>query len=473
LTTSVLYPILYIYLGKTTSTLGAYNLGGINATGQIPSIGPFQLIDKDTPSSAYTHTSLETGDQWELIFSDEFNTAGRTFYEGDDPYWQAVDLHYWQTNNLEWYDPSRLTTKDGSLIVTLDKFENHNLNYQGGMMSTWNQFCYTGGYVEASVSLPGTSTVYGLWPAIWAMGNLGRAGYGGTLEGLWPYSYDSCDVGTLPNQTLNDEPEVALTQGDPDHGYILSYLPGQRLSSCTCPDDPTHPGPKRPNGSFIGRAAPEIDMFEASFQVDANTLKGEVSQSGQWAPFNPNYYFVNNSKTYQVYDEDTTWMNTYQGGVYQQATSGLTFTDQVGLIFDTGGTGCYSVYGFEYSPGVDGYITWVADGKKAWTVRGGAMAPNAEAGVGQRMVSEEPMYLIINLGLSENFGAIDSSFPQTCIELTDAEDPNKRSIGCDPVDRPTAKYISLYPEAYADPNITTFAEIPDAVLPKNRLVDTC
>ena len=35
------------------------------------------------------------------------------------------------------------------------------------------------------------------------MGNLGRAGYGGTLDGLWPYSYDTCDVGTLANQTLN------------------------------------------------------------------------------------------------------------------------------------------------------------------------------------------------------------------------------------------------------------------------------
>ena len=42
-----------------------------------------------------------------------------------------------------------------------------------------------------------------LWPAIWTMGNLGRAGYGGTLDGMWPYTYDSCDVGTLPNQTLN------------------------------------------------------------------------------------------------------------------------------------------------------------------------------------------------------------------------------------------------------------------------------
>jgi beta-glucanase (GH16 family) len=37
------------------------------------------------------------------------------------------------------------------------------------------------------------------------MGNLGRMGYGGTLDGMWPYSYDSCDTGTMPNQTLNGQ----------------------------------------------------------------------------------------------------------------------------------------------------------------------------------------------------------------------------------------------------------------------------
>lgn len=55
----------------------------------------------------------------------------------------------------------------------------------------------------------------------------------------------------------------------------------------------------------------------------------------------------------------------------------------------------------------DGYISWVSDGKKAWTYRGGGMAANAAAGVGPRPVPQEPMYIIINLGLSENFGAID------------------------------------------------------------------
>ena len=52
------------------------------------------------------------------------------------------------------------------------------------MIQSWNKFCFTGGYVEVSVSLPGVNDVVGLWPAVWTMGNLGRAGYGASLEGL-------------------------------------------------------------------------------------------------------------------------------------------------------------------------------------------------------------------------------------------------------------------------------------------------
>jgi len=34
-------------------------------------------------------------------FSDEFNTDGRTFYDGDDAYFQAMDLWYGVTMDLE------------------------------------------------------------------------------------------------------------------------------------------------------------------------------------------------------------------------------------------------------------------------------------------------------------------------------------------------------------------------------------
>lgn len=36
-----------------------------------------------------------------MQYSDEFNTDGRTFYPGDDPYWTAVDLWYGVTQDLE------------------------------------------------------------------------------------------------------------------------------------------------------------------------------------------------------------------------------------------------------------------------------------------------------------------------------------------------------------------------------------
>jgi beta-glucanase (GH16 family) len=85
-----------------------------------------------------------------------------------------------QTNNMEWYDPAAITTKGGKLHITLRKKETHGLKYEGGLMSSWNKFCFTGGILEAAVTLPGTNNIVGLW----AMGNLGRAGFGASLEGM-------------------------------------------------------------------------------------------------------------------------------------------------------------------------------------------------------------------------------------------------------------------------------------------------
>lgn len=146
--------------------------------------GNWGLIDLETPSDLYSRKDYVNGKEWQLIFSDEFNVDGRSFYPGDDPYWEAVDLHYWATNNMEWYDPAAVTTKNGALQITLERKETHGLHFQGGMLSTWNKFCFTGGLLEVSVILPGVNNIVGLWPAVWTMGNLGRAGYGASLEGM-------------------------------------------------------------------------------------------------------------------------------------------------------------------------------------------------------------------------------------------------------------------------------------------------
>lgn len=57
--------------------------------------GNWALIDVNTPKEAYSKPSWNGGPDMELVFSDEFNVPGRTFWPGDDPYWEAVDLHYW------------------------------------------------------------------------------------------------------------------------------------------------------------------------------------------------------------------------------------------------------------------------------------------------------------------------------------------------------------------------------------------
>ncbi|KIY63440.1 glycoside hydrolase family 16 protein [Cylindrobasidium torrendii FP15055 ss-10] len=466
------YPLLQYAQSKTGSS-STSNLG-VNASGQVPVLGNFGLIDEDTPESAYEKTNLRDNSKWTLVFSDEFNTDGRTFYPGEDPYWEAVDMHYWSTNNLEWYDPSAITTENGSLKISLTDTPTHGMDYKGGMMSTWNKFCFTGGQVVTSVRLPGANNVVGLWPAIWVMGNLGRAGYGATLEGTWPYSYDACDVGTAKNQTINGKPTLATTSGLSGSNNELSYLQGQRLSRCTC-DGEDHPGPKHSDGTYVGRAAPEIDIFEA--QVDA-TKGGHVSQSGQWAPFNEGYKWDNTSDNLYIRDTTNSELNTYMGGEFQQSTSVVSLTKQ-GCYQEN--DGCFAIYGFEYKPGYaadDAYISWINNDQLAWTIEAAGVGADDNVEISARPVPEEPLYLLANLGMSYNFGTVDLEnikFP--AIMLIDYirvyQDPNNINIGCDPDGFPTASYIKKHQEAYNNPNLTTWVDDYKQTIPKNSLVDGC
>ncbi|KAF7324805.1 Beta-glucan synthesis-associated protein [Mycena kentingensis (nom. inval.)] len=483
----VAYPVTS-FIERATRNKGINN-AIVNATGQarrnhspstrlnlaqVASMGNFGLIDLDTPESAYTIKSKYTGKEMKLVFSDEFNVDGRSFYPGDDPYWEAMDLHYWATNNMEWYDPSSVTTQNGSLVITLSEVETHNLPWKGGMLSTWNKFCFTGGLLVGAANMPGTNNIHGLWPAFWAMGNLGRAGYGATLDGMWPYTYDSCDVGTLPNQTLNGLPTAATTSGAenaPINGE-LSYLVGQRLSRCTCPGE-SHPGPIHSDGTYVGRAAPEIDVFEAQISNNA----GQQSQSAQWAPFNNGYVWFNTSENLIIYDESVSFLNTYIGGVYQQATSVVTDTDQ--NCYELVDPHCRSVYGFEYKPGYSqGYISWINDNKLSWTLLGDGFAADPLVEIGPRPIPQEPLYILLNLGMSRNFGTVDLdhlTFPTRMrVDYVRVyQYPDQINVGCDPPDYPTAAYINTYQEAYTNPNLTTWVDDYKQPMPKNRFAGEC
>ncbi|KIY49406.1 glycoside hydrolase family 16 protein [Fistulina hepatica ATCC 64428] len=412
----------------------------------------WQLIDPDTPEDVKTRSGYEDdSSEFTLVFSDEFNTDGRSFYAGDDPYWEAVDLYNWATADLEY----SVNTSGGYLHITLSKKENHNLDYTSAMLTSWNKFCFTGGIFEVSLRLPGKNDVSGLWPAVWTMGNLGRVGYGATLDGVWPYTYDSCDVGTLQNQTLNGMPEAALTSGSSKYNYTLSYLPGQRLSRCTCKGQ-SHPGPKHKDGTYVGRSAPEIDVFEA--QIDAH--HGTVSQSAQWGPFDEGYHWHNTSDGFKIVNSSRSVVNSYSGGVYQEATSVVSYTDQ--QCYELEG-GCFSTYGFEYKPGFDdAYISWINADELMWTLYPAGVGADSNVNISARPISQEPMYILMNLAISPGFATIEYDelvFPTTMsidwVRVYQRSDMT--NYGCDPEDFPTAAYISKYDEAYSNYNLTTWA----------------
>lgn len=156
----------------------------------------------------------------------------------------------------------------------------------------------------------------------------------------------------------------------------------------------------------------------------------------------------------EVYDTRTTSMNSYKGGPFQQAISGLT-----NLNNDWYDGKQYQTYSFEYKTGEDGFITWYVGQDKTWTMTQKAIRPNGN--VGTRKIPEEPMAIIANFGMSNSFAAINlkeigKDLPATMrvdyIRIYQPED--NQIMTCDPDGYPTTDYIRTHPEPYANPNLT-------------------
>jgi len=139
--------------------------------------------------------------------------------------------------------------------------------------------------------------------------------------------------------------------------------------------------------------------------------------------------------------------------VYQQALSSVTLLNN-----DWYDGKAYQKYGFEYQPGADGYVLWNVGEEKTWKVVGEAVRPNGN--VGQRIVPEEPMSIIVNFGMSNGFAALNLTglaplMPATMrldyIRIYQDEDGE---MTCDPEGYPTTEYISNYPEPYSNFNLT-------------------
>lgn len=205
-------------------------------------------IDEDTPEDKRTTTSLVDKTEYELVMSDEFNVKGRTFADGDDPTWTALDKSDDDSSaagggSLHFYNSTAITTTDDGMLEILTtlsetewkhydiikkEYKDVKKHFKSGMIQSWNKFCFTGGIVEVDVIFPGKHDIGGLWPAVWMLGNLGRATYESSTNNIWPWSYDTCD---------RDQQEA------------------QSISGCNVQNHyGMHP--------FQGRGATEIDLIE-------------------------------------------------------------------------------------------------------------------------------------------------------------------------------------------------------------------
>ncbi|KIM24883.1 glycoside hydrolase family 16 protein [Serendipita vermifera MAFF 305830] len=398
------------------------------------------LIDPDTPESAKTWAGLD-GTSYKLVFSDEFKKDDRTFKAGDDPFWEAVDLYDHKNQDLNYYDSGHVTTKDGSLVITMEEKSSHTRDYTSGMLQSWNKMCFTGGYIEVAVSLPGSSQTIGFTPQVYTMGNLARSGYGATEEGMLPYSYNTCDLSV-------------------GAGADGSSLPGQRLSACTCQTERTdgnHPGPAGTNGNpSRGRGAPQVDLLG---NLNQQRRGGIVSQSLRVAPLSQG---LNVPGGATVMSGDTE-LNAYAGDTTQQVISALTNADATAY---TNGGAQFETFGYEHivSGGVEtaGSLHWVKGGATE-TFRVDATALATDGNIGQRLIPNEPMYVVLSLALSQ---LVDTVAPGTLtfpakllvdyVRVYQIE--GQESVTCNPTGFPTKAYIEKFAEAYGNPTHLTWAD---------------
>lgn len=109
--------------------------------------------------------------------------------------------------SLQFYNSSQISTEDGFLVIKTTteetkwkgfnpykkEYQMMSRHFKSGMLQSWNKFCFTGGIFEVDIQFPGRHDVGGLWPAVWLLGNLGRATYESSTNLMWPWSYGDCN----------------------------------------------------------------------------------------------------------------------------------------------------------------------------------------------------------------------------------------------------------------------------------------
>lgn len=425
-------------------------------------------VDPDTDHQYHTTEAYTHGDDREygLVFSDEFEVAGRSLADGDDPRWTALNKNDYTNEALHFYSPENVKTENGVLnIATTHKtnkykaFNEKTKNFyadakhlQSGMVQGWNKFCITGGIVEFSAKLPGDPTVGGLWPALWMLGNLARGTYVGSSDFVWPFSYNECSEDTRNSQKINACDKVAHYSIKPGRGRgspEIDLLEAMMGEPGPLPNTPI----QRPYFSTSLQVAPGIKQNRPQL--------GHQPKAGTWydgleygkyvnSSLNPFFYgvtLVHEPKSY-TYQSDALSANTHIGQTY----------------FDD-----FHDYRVEWEPpernGTGGYLRWYLDKKFVFGIQGDSLSLTGTE------IPSEPMYLLMNTAVATTWGFpvcpdgcdcdcyecgnLDCScgFPQGfCsnvpahfeiehVRVWQAKNESKHVLGCSTEDRPTAHFL--------------------------------
>lgn len=118
-------------------------------------------------------TNLIYGQEWELVWADEFDYTGLP----EDSKW-GYEVGYVRNNERQYYTKSRkqnARVEDGMLIIEARKESFEGFDYTSASVHTKDTTSWVYGRIEVRAKLP---TGRGMWPAIWMLGvNISEVGW--------------------------------------------------------------------------------------------------------------------------------------------------------------------------------------------------------------------------------------------------------------------------------------------------------
>lgn len=481
-------------------------------------------IDIETPLDKRTTSSLVDGTTYHLVMSDEFNVDNRTFKDGHDAMWTALDKSDEDASSsgggsMQFYNSSAVTTQNGMLQIStyIEKTEwNHHsqltgewkrvqTNFTSGMVQTWNKFCFTGGIVEMDVIFPGDPRIGGLWPAIWMLGNLGRATYEASTNNIWPWSYNVCDRQMQESQAISACNVQNHFGMHPFQGRgateidIVEVMSGESRK----PFKNTHPRISFPYGDMTLQSAPGVDTNRPQNGNMPN--RQEVFTKSNFSQFAAQTWYdgleMNGKTSLNSFFYGTYLAETKKNEPVSRNKKQAFQADAIGAVHQLTSSHFEKLHTFriEWQPGKGGRLDWFvksynntensaegdsADGDRDW-VRAFTIHDKS---LGELMGSEipnEPSYLILNTAISSTWG-FPFDVPEGCTKCYDCNDPKcacafnpgfcamlrsgvsmyidsvrvyqsrddaahvgrPHTLGCDPLDYPTKEWIEGHMSRY-------------------------